>query len=102
MIDVIDREGKHREIDVQPGRKLMPQLRPLKLGVVGLCNGNMACGTCHVYVEESRLDELEPPSEDEQDMLNDLSTKRPNSRLTCQLEYTPQLAGITLSIAPRS
>ena len=102
MIDVIDREGKHREIDVQPGRKLMPQLRPLKLGVVGLCNGNMACGTCHVYVEESRLDELEPPSEDERDMLNDLSTKRPNSRLTCQIEYRPQLAGITLSIAPRS
>ena len=101
MIEVVDRQGAHREIDAQPGRALMPQLRPLKLGVIGLCNGNMACGTCHVYVDESRLHQVGLPDEDEQEMLDELPTKQPNSRLTCQIVYQPALDGLVLTIAPK-
>ena len=101
MIQVVDRDGVKRDIEVKNGKTLMPQLRPLKLGIIGLCNGNMACGTCHVYVEQDRLDELEPPDEDEQEMLDDLSAKKDNSRLTCQVVYDDSLDGLVLTVAPR-
>lgn len=102
MIQVIDRDGVERDIDVKAGKTLMPQLRPLKLGIVGLCNGNMACGTCHVYIEPDRLDELEPPEEDEEEMLADLSAKKLNSRLTCQIVYEDSLDDLVMTVAPRN
>jgi len=80
----------------------MPQLRPLKLGIIGLCIGNMACGTCHVYVEPDRLDELEPPDEDELEMLDDLAQRKDNSRLTCQIIYQDVLEGLVMTVTPRS
>lgn len=102
MIQVVNREGVERDIDVKAGKTLMPQLRPLKLGIVGLCNGNMACGTCHVYIEPDRLDELEPPDEDEEEMLDGLSAKKANSRLTCQIVYQDSLDGLSMTVAPRN
>ena len=102
MIQVTDRDGVTRDIDVKAGKTLMPQLRPLKLGIIGLCNGNMACGTCHVYIEPGRLQELEPPEEDEEEMLADLSAKLDNSRLTCQIVYVDSLDGLVMTVAPRN
>ena len=102
MIQVTDRDGVTRDIDVKAGKTLMPQLRPLKLGIIGLCNGNMACGTCHVYIEPGRIQELEPPEDDEEEMLADLSAKLDNSRLTCQIVYVDSLDGLAMTVAPRN
>ena len=79
----------------------MHQLRPLKVGVIGLCNGNAACGTCHVYVDEDRFGELPEPDEYEEEMLADLVSREKNSRLSCQLVYESSMAGLTLTVAPR-
>ncbi|MFK0111992.1 2Fe-2S iron-sulfur cluster-binding protein [Streptomyces sp. NPDC091217] len=98
---IIDRNSTVRELDPEVGKPLMHQLRPLRVGVVGLCNGNAACGTCHVYVEESRLDELPEPDEYEEEMLADLPSREKNSRLSCQLVYQPFMADLTLTVAPR-
>ena len=98
---IVDREGVSRELHPQTGKSLMPQLRPLKVGVVGLCNGNAACGTCHVYVEEDRLADLPDPDEYEEEMLAGLATREENSRLSCQLVYEPHMADLCLTIAPR-
>lgn len=97
---IVDREGETREFHPEVGKPLMHQLRPLKVGVVGLCNGNAACGTCHVYVEDDRLSDLVDPDEFEVEMLDELATRAQNSRLSCQLDYEPSMADMTLTIAP--
>lgn len=101
MIHLTDVSGQLHKIDPTPGETLMPQLRPLRLGIVGLCNGNMVCGTCHVFVDEDRLADLPPPDEDEADLLDGLPNQRDNSRLSCQIVYDDALDGISLTVAPR-
>lgn len=98
---IVDREGVSTELDPEAGRPLMQLIRSLRIGVTGLCNGNAACGTCHVYVEGDRLAELPKPDEYEEEMLAELPTREPNSRLSCQLVYEPSMADLTLTIAPR-
>ena len=39
---VVDQHGAKHELEPQPGKSLMLQLRPLKVGVIRLCNGNAA------------------------------------------------------------
>lgn len=98
---VIDRGGGARDFDPTAGKPLMHQLRPLKVGVIGLCNGNAACGTCHVYVDEEHAGDLPEPDEYEEEMLAELAHRRRNSRLACQLVYDPSMSGLTLTVAPR-
>jgi len=98
---IVDRDGVHHDLQAQPGKPLMPQLRPLKVGVIGLCNGNAACGTCHVYVEAGRCAELPPIDGYEEEMLAELENREPNSRLSCQLVHELEMADLTLTVAPR-
>ena len=98
---IVNRDGVHHDLAPQDGKTLMPQLRPLKVGVIGMCNGNAACGTCHVYVEPERFDDLPLIDEYEEEMLAELESREPNSRLSCQLVYEPSLADLTLTVAPR-
>ncbi|CAM5694323.1 2Fe-2S iron-sulfur cluster-binding protein [Streptomyces canus] len=98
---VIDQKGTARDFHPRESTSLMHQLRPLKVGVIGMCNGNAVCGTCHVYVDEERLDELPAPDEYEEEMLEELPHREKNSRLSCQLEYEPSLADLTITVAPR-
>jgi ferredoxin, 2Fe-2S len=101
---VVDQQGAKLELEPQPGKALMLQLRPLKVGVIGLCNGNAACGTCHVYVEpadEETLASLPEIDEYEEEVLAELASRRENSRLSCQLVGGPAVADLTLTVAPR-
>ncbi|MDQ3402584.1 MAG: 2Fe-2S iron-sulfur cluster-binding protein [Actinomycetota bacterium] len=98
---IVDRDGASQELRPEVGKPLMHQLRPLKVGVIGLCNGNMACGTCHVYVDEDRVADLPAIDEYEEERLAELKTRRKNSRLSCQLVYEPSMADVTLTVAPR-
>ncbi|MDH4248382.1 MAG: (2Fe-2S)-binding protein [Deltaproteobacteria bacterium] len=55
--------------------------------IVAECGGSMSCSTCHVYVDEAQLGNFPEPDELENDMLDCVSAERkPNSRLSCQLE----------------
>lgn len=102
MIAVTGKDGRRHRIDPKPGDDLMRHLRPMKIGVVGLCNGNAACGTCHVYVREDWLSRLPEPDEYELERLADASHRAENSRLACQIEYASDLDGLELTVAPRS
>jgi 2Fe-2S ferredoxin len=52
-----------------------------------------------VYVDAEWLPKLSPMHSDERDLLSDLSTFRPNSRLSCQIKFTDSLAGLKVRIA---
>lgn len=102
MITVTDRTGQQHELDGQPGRSLMLQLRPLKVGIVGLCNGNALCGTCHIYVRPDQLERTGHRKPLEDNLLEPLKTFRPESRLACQIVYSQELDGLELTVAPKS
>jgi 2Fe-2S ferredoxin len=43
---------------------------------------------------------LPAPMSDETDMLGDLASRRPNSRLSCQIVLNDSLSGLKLTVAP--
>ena len=54
--------GLRREIEATVGITLMEAARQNNVpGVVAQCGGACACATCHVYIERSRLQQLEQP-----------------------------------------
>jgi 2Fe-2S ferredoxin len=98
MVNVvyIDCEGERTELEVQEGWTLMQAA--VSEGVDGIeaeCGGSCCCATCHVYVDDSYLERLDPPSEQEHGMLAEtVAERRPNSRLACQIKVTPELEGL--------
>jgi ferredoxin, 2Fe-2S len=100
LLRVVDRDGVEHEVDAKPGLKVMETLRELDYGVAAICGGMCSCATCHVYVDAQWLSKLPEPMSDERELLTELSHHENNSRLSCQLEFTNELAGLRITIAP--
>ena len=69
----------------------------LNAGVPGIdadCGGACACATCHVMIDPSWIDRLDPPSDMEASMLECVNDPSPTSRLSCQIKVTEQLDGL--------
>ena len=100
-IYVIDSEGEEHTVEGQVGLSLMESLRDLDNGVLALCGGMCSCATCHCYIEESWATKLGERGDDEQELLEDLdSFKEVQSRLSCQIEFSDEMDGIRVEIAP--
>jgi 2Fe-2S ferredoxin len=98
---VTDRSGVEHEIEGRTGIKLMENLRELDYGVAAICGGMCSCATCHVYVDPDWIAKLPAMMSDEREMLSALEHYEPEvSRLSCQVEFTPDLDGLRLTIAP--
>lgn len=70
-------------------------------GIEADCGGLMTCATCHVLVREPFAARLPPPERDELAMLEFTAVPRqPNSRLSCQIELTEALDGLTVDLPP--
>ena len=68
-------------------------------GIVAECGGQAMCATCHVYVEDGWFGRLPPPQPNEREMLDcTAAERRPNSRLSCQIQLSPALQGLVLRI----
>ena len=100
---VVDRDGKEHEIEAKPGLKVMEILRELDYGVAAICGGLCSCATCHVYVNANWAGRLPKPQSDELELLNELPDfKKDASRLSCQVDFTEDLSGLEVAIAPDS
>ena len=100
LLKVVDRDGVEHEVEARTGLKVMETLRELEYGVAAICGGMCSCATCHVYVDPDWADKLPPPQSDERELLQELSHFNDQSRLSCQIEFTPALAGLRVTIAP--
>jgi len=100
LLRVVDRDGVEHEVDAQTGLKVMETLRELDYGVAAICGGMCSCATCHVYVDREWTAKLPAPMSDERELLTELAHHEDNSRLSCQIEFTPALAGLRVTIAP--
>ena len=100
-ITYLDTAGTRLDLDLPVGSTVMEGA--IDNGVAGLiaeCGGACACATCHVYVEAEWLGRLSPMQDMEDAMLDAASSRQPNSRLSCQLEVSDELNGLTVHIAP--
>ena len=100
LLRVIDRDGQEHQVEGKTGYKVMETLRDLEYGVAAICGGMCSCATCHVYVDAAWLERLPEPMSDERELLMELSHYEDNSRLSCQIDFTPALDGLRVTIAP--
>lgn len=98
---VVDTSQVEYEFVPQVGRSLMLEMRALRVGIIGLCNGNSACGTCHIYVEGECAADLPDMDEFESELISQLDNSRPQSRLACQIDYEPWMADLSVTVAER-
>lgn len=68
--------------------------------VEATCGGSCSCATCQVYVDPQWMSALPAPSDEEMTLIGGLLISRPNSRLACQITMTPDLDGMSLTVAP--
>lgn len=94
----IQRGGVRKEVDAPEGFSLLDIAHRNDIDIEGACEGSMACSTCHVVVEEEWFPRLEPPCEEEEDMLDLAFGLTRTSRLGCQITMTEALDGLTVRL----
>lgn len=100
-ITVTTREGDTRDLHPQAGLSVMEAIREGGIDeLLALCGGCCSCATCHVYVDGAFVDRLPAISADEDDLLDSSANRHANSRLSCQLQVTPEIDGLSVTIAP--
>ena len=89
-VTYLDAAGESRTIEANPGDSVMETaVRNGVPGIVAECGGSLSCATCHVFVDESQLDQLPEMDEMEDEMLYGAAVDREdNSRLSCQIPIT--------------
>ena len=87
-------------IECQPGQSLMQAATAANVtGIEADCGGLLTCATCHVYVREPWAGQLAKPGPDELGMLAfTAAPRRANSRLSCQIQLTAALDGLTVDL----
>ena len=101
-IYVTDREGKEHEFEAKVGISVMEILRENDMPIEAICGGCCSCATCHIYADEEWRARISPQGEDEIELLEDDPNNKDNSRLSCQIQFSDELDGFRLTIAPQS
>jgi 2Fe-2S ferredoxin len=99
-IRVVTQTGAALRLEVNAAGSLMQALSDAGLPVRADCGGQLACGTCHVYIDAGWVERLPPPSEDELAMLEMALDPEKNSRLSCQIRLEAGLDGLGVKLAP--
>ena len=101
IIKVIDHSGKEHQLEATVGFSIMEIIRDAGLDMEAICGGCCACATCHCYIDKEWVDKISTPDDDEESMLDQAFDIKKNSRLTCQIPFSEELDGITLTLAPK-
>jgi 2Fe-2S ferredoxin len=99
-LKVKDRDGLIHELNAKSGSTIMEIIRDAGLDIEAACGGCCACATCHVYVTNDKIQKLKLIDDDEESMLDQAFSVLNNSRLGCQIEYSDDLDGMELTLAP--
>jgi len=101
IIKVKDREGEVHELKAEIGSTIMEIIRDAGLDIEAACGGCCACATCHVYITNDKIEKLIAKDDDEESMLDQAFDVEKNSRLGCQIEYTDEMDGMEITLAPQ-
>jgi 2Fe-2S ferredoxin len=76
-------------VDAKRGLTILEIAEDCHARVGHACGGNLACSTCHVYVEQG-LDSLGDIPDKENDIMDKAFDVRPESRLGCQCKVADE------------
>ena len=95
----VEHQGNQHEANAYKGESLMEAAVSNDVpGIDADCGGNCACGTCHVFVNADWLSKVGQRSEMENLMLEYAENLKSNSRLSCQIEISEELEGLTVEL----
>jgi len=86
-------------VEVAGGTSILEAAEDHGARVGHACGGNLACSTCHVWVQEG-LESLGDPEDKEYDIMDKAFDVRPESRLGCQCRVAEQ--DVTVEITEES
>jgi ferredoxin len=89
-----------REVEAEPGQRLLDVAWAAKQPLEGACEGVMACSTCHVIVDAEDFARLPPASEEEEDLLDIAAHVTRTSRLACQILLRDDLPSLSVRMPP--
>ena len=102
-IKITDREGILHEVQAPTdmAMNIMELCRAYELapeGTIGIGGGMAMCASCQCYV----INDISLPEkgDEEEAMLSEAFFVKPNSRLGCQINITPEIAGLEIELAP--
>lgn len=87
-----------KEVQAEPGQRLLDVAWAAREPLEGACEGVMACSTCHVIVDPEDFAKLPPASEEEEDLLDLAAHPTRTSRLACQILLVPGMASLSVRI----
>jgi len=85
--------GQCRAVEAYEGECLMVALKRAGLGLLAVCGGKGACGTCRVAFPPEWSGQLVDPDKRELRLLTHLKA-RPDERLSCRILLTAALDGL--------
>lgn len=85
-------------VDAKEGCTILEAAHEHDVLLEGACEGSLACSTCHVIIAPEWYDKLEPPTEDEEDLLDRAFGLTSTSRLGCQVPLTEDMDGLCITI----
>ena len=98
-ITYIEHNGTPHTVDVENGLTVMEgALHNNVPGIDADCGGGMACATCHVYVKDEWFDKINKKSEGEDDMIDQAYEPKKSSRLSCQIQVSPEIDGLEVHL----
>lgn len=98
-ITYIEADGTRHEVEVEEQVSLMEgATMNLVPGVEGVCGGIASCATCHCYIEGDIADKLHEPHPNELAMLDTAKSRKPSSRLGCQIMVTWEMEGMEVHL----
>lgn len=101
QVSVVMRDGTEKSIEANAGLSVMEILRDAGVDeLLALCGGCCSCATCHVYVDPAFEAALPAITDDESDLLDSSSHRQSNSRLSCQIQFSDELDGLKVTVAP--
>jgi 2Fe-2S ferredoxin len=98
-ITLIEFNGQRHTIEAETGKSLM--LNAVEQSVPGIdadCGGACACGTCHCYVEADWRGVAGDTDIMEESMLGMRPDRDTGSRLSCQIDVTPDMDGMVVRL----
>jgi len=88
-------------VELAPGQSLLDgALEASVEGLTGQCGGAINCATCLCEIDADVIDRLPLQHPDELELLAWVDEASANSRLSCQLIASAELAGLVLKVVP--
>lgn len=91
-------DGEEINVDAEVGKTLLEVAHDNDIDLEGACDGSLACSTCHLILTQDVYDQLPPPEEEEEDMLDLAFDLTDTSRLGCQIKVDKSLAGMVVTV----